>query len=402
VNEQQKWMFGLVQPFIKNGGAATTGVAPVPLVSFPMGFHYPFQQSRWASNLSNLTIDAATEKVAQCGRVYMLDRASGAKTLSAAGGGSISFRLSTTTFADGATTVEIGLQDLGTATGNPGRPDGTFDVSRVLTGGGGGLTTAAWNTVSMTGGSGTKTLSHGDPICVVFDMTARGGADSILVTVGLSNDDNTNAPSLFPFVSQFVSSAWAAVNTRRPNIVLTFDDGTLAIIDDSPAFSSIAVTGGFSDTNNPDERGIIFQVPFDCKVDALWTHLQTVNATTSDFNLVLYSDPTGTPTPLATVTVLAETLGGLGDRLIGTWLLPSEIALTRNTNYCLATRASGTGTIFTTDLTLGDAAHRGFLLGGTSLLGGTRQNDTGAFATSTTVLRPMGVRISQVPEYVSP
>ena len=340
------------------------------------------------------TLDAATEKLALCGMLYINGRPASTKTLSAAGGGSISFRLGTTTWLSaGLSSLDVGLQDLDVTTGSI-RPDGTFDVKNTLTAPT-GLTSAAWNTVSMTGGSGSKTLSHGDFVAVVFDMVTRGGADSVIIT-GVS-PTLTTTPQI-PACSAFDGAAWAVTQSRLPNVVITFDDGTLATIDGGfPLFTGDTATDQYDDATNPDERGQLFQVPFDCSVDALWGILRGDSATTADYLFTLYSDPLGTPASAFQHTGLAERLGGANTAGLVLITMATPVNLSKNTNYAVAFKSTSTGDLRLERKTLADEAHRAFLLGGTTCAKVTRNNASGAFSAESPAINHymMGVRISR-------
>jgi hypothetical protein len=340
-----------------------------------------------SSNSSAL--DATAEKLAMIGRVYIDGRPGSAKTISAAGGGSISFRAGTVTFANGGTTVDLGIQDVDAASGVIARPDGAFDVSRTLTGGTDTITSNTWTTFAMTGGTGTKSITHGDIVAIVFDMTARAGADSIILTLGSGSAN-------MPVTNEFASAAWRTSSAGVPNVVIAFDDGTLAIFDTAIPFLTGQNVETYDDSTNPDERGIIFQVPWDCKIDALWADVGIASAT-SDFTVTLYSTPLGTPAAVsgASFTVLAEQHGVGSNQAYAAFLLPAEVTLTRNTDYVLAIKATGAGQVRHQSYVLGNTAHRAFLPYA-SIAKVTRNNGSGAFSAESPAITmyQMGVRIS--------
>jgi hypothetical protein len=364
------------------------------LVSIPSGLLYPMASDSTAlgakSSSSSTTLDAATEKVAMIGRVYINGRPGSAKTISAAGGGSISFRTAAVTFANAGTTIDLGIQDVDAVNGVIARPDGSFDVSRTLTGGTDTINANAWNTFAMTGGTGSKSITHGDLIAVVFDMTARGGADSAIVTLGGS------ASGSMPVTNQFVAAAWATSSAGNPNVLITFDDGTLGIIDNAIPFTSALSVETFADGTNPDERGIIFQVPWDCKIDAIWANVG-ISGATSDYTITLYSTPTGTPAAVsgASFTVLAEQNVNVTAQGFNSFTLPAEVTLTRNTDYAIAIKADGAGNVRLNSYVLADTSHRAFLPY-TSIAKATRNNGSGAFTAESPAITiyQMCVRIS--------
>jgi hypothetical protein len=367
------------------------------LVSFPMGLYYtlgaqwPSVNGTTASGLGPL--NGANDRAAYIGRAYIDGRPGSAKTISAAGGGSISFFTGTLTFANGTTSVTVGIQDVDATTGPVARPDGSFDVaSAALVGGGGGITGSAWNTITMTGGTGSKSITHGDLIAVVIDMTARGGADTINISGGLNpGTGNLFQLQLMPFAN---AGTWA-VGTTVPNCVITFDDGTLGIIDTAWPYATVGTTEAFADGTNPDERGMLFQLPWDCKIDGLFTRFLTAG-TDAGFDLNLYGTPTGTPSVLATKSVDSNQHAATGATAYYTALLASELALSKGTDYCLAVRATGANNVTLTSATLVDTAYRTFLPGSTSLAKATRDGGSGAFTAESPAITliQLGVRIS--------
>ncbi len=348
-----------------------------------------FPQANFLLSTSNAaTMDAATEKVAWIGRLYIDGRAA-SKTLST---GNIQFRTGTCTWANGSTTMDVGIQDVTAGAGPFAQPDGTFDVKTTLTGGS-GLTSAAWNTITMT--TGTKTISHGALIAIVFDMTARAGADSVVIAE--HSTPFLSSGSGFPTTNIFVSSAWQTTfvlgAARLPNAIISFDDGTLGWLDFTTPASLANSADAYQDSTNPDERGMLFQVPFDCKVDAFWCWLSYASAA-ADFSIKLYSDPTGTPAALSTNAILIEQLGGpSGTNILTIFNIATPISLSRNTNYAVTLLATGTANVGPVSITLGNTAHRAAIPGGTTLAKVTRNNSTGAFTAESPAITMYGIGV---------
>ena len=351
--------------------------------------YFPYFQPANFSVGTSVALNAAGEKVAMIGRLYIEGRAA-SKTIDTTGSSAIQFRTAGVTFSNAGSTLDIGIQDVVVGTGPLGRPDGTFDVLTTLTGGGGSPTANAWQTIAMT--SGTKTMAHGDLIAVVWDMTARGGADAVNITPGSAS------PLMgFPFFTTNIDGAgWLTSNNPAlPNCVITFSDGTLGYLDFAMPISVQAVET-FRDADNPDERGLAFQVPWSCKIDALWATVGGTNVS-SACNLTLYSDPFGTPTYVVSTAILIEQLGvAAASQRPAVFNISTEQTLLRNTDYAIAIRATGTTSTRILSATLGAAAHRTFFPGGTTLVKYTRDGGSGAFGTAvSTTIYQMGVRISQ-------
>lgn len=369
------------------------------LVAVQPGWFWPDIGFSRELQVSGAVMDATGEKHAQIGRLYIDGKPSGAKTLST---GSIQFRTGTCTFANGSTALDIGIQDVATGAGPIAQPDGTFDVKTTLTGGA-GITTTAWNTATMN--SGTKSMTHGDLIAVVWDMTARAGADSVTIgyTFTTPYNDNNNG---FPVTNSYLSGAWQTSPGSgagySPNVMIVFDDGTLGWIDCTFPVTSLDNGENFGNGSNPDERGMIFQVPFDCTIDAFYARMGMAGAT-SDFSMKLYSDPTGTPTLLASCDILAETTQatfGISHMSFPTYVsgVVADVSLSKNTDYCVTLRPTGAGSNYLYTNVVNTTGFRATINNGLTLKKATRDNDTGAFtAESPAVTRYiMGVRICKL------
>jgi hypothetical protein len=361
------------------------------LVSIDRGLFYPPFEHPLGGSVG--VVDLAGEKYAMIGHLYFAGRAAGAKTLST---GAIRWRTATCVWAAaaGATTMDVGIQGVA-ATGPIARPDGVYQVKRTLASPS-GVTTGAWNSTVMN--TGSMSLTHGDLIAVVWDMLTRSGSDSVQIT-GQLPPYVSNLQSQFPTTNVFLAGAWATTGTtgnpqRWPNVVLAMDDGTLGTIAPTCPFSAVSVEV-YSSGTNPDERGLIFQVPFNCTIDGLWSFIGTTDAN-ADFNLKLYSSPlSATPTPLATVSQTAEQMSAFSaTSIVHKPIAP--VSLTKDTDYIVTVEATGIGTVRQEIITLGDPLHKAFYPGGMNMRKGTRQNATGAFAQETITLLRMGVMISHI------
>ena len=126
------------------------------------------------------TINGVGESYGVIGRVRIPGNATG-KVISAAGNGQILWMTGAVTWATAGSKIRVGIQDVDTSTG---LEDGTFDVYRELTQGADAISASVYRADTMN--NGTKTLSDGDLIAIVVEMTVRNGADSIQVqgTVG--------------------------------------------------------------------------------------------------------------------------------------------------------------------------------------------------------------------------
>jgi hypothetical protein len=157
----------------------------------------------------------------------------------------------------------------------------------------------------------------------------------------------------------------------------------------------------FDSADNPDERGLIVNFPFACKVDALKT-ITSTNDRAVSFNITAYSDPTGTPTALSGFPVAGapESLSVDANATGRCWALPfaTPLELRANTDYFFGFQAThATAVIRENDNLFRDGADRALMPGlGTNMRGGTRQNGSGAFTESTTTIPYFALRITHI------
>ena len=330
----------------------------------------------WITNIGNQdggVMDATGERVHCVGRLFLPGR-TGSKTISAAGGGAIWWTSGAVTNSNAGTVFRVGIQDADTANGPPARGDAGWDVYGESTGSGIVAATAR-NTWSMT--SGTKTISHGDLIAVVFQMTTRGGADSII-----SRHAASGVSMASPSVSLETSGPTFTALISIPNLVIVFDDGTFGWFAGTspigPAMSTASTS--FNSGSAPDEYALIFRVPFACKVDQL--HAMVATATNgADFELILYSDPLGTPAVIEAVSIDANALSTATVRGVVAQLTTPR-TLTINTDYAIAVRPTTTNNVTLREFGSISSSNAGlqFLPLGTGCYKATRTNQTGAFS----------------------
>jgi hypothetical protein len=334
-------------------------------------------------------MDAAAEKACMIGRCFIADRPTSAKTISSSGG-KIHFRTGAVTWGTSGTTVRVGIQDVSPSAGPTGEPDGTFDVHGDLVQGTDSLSANTWTTVSMS--SGTKDITHGQLIAVVLDMTTRNGSDSVVLT-GRALQVTENPP----FCRAFTTS-WQAASANNPNVVIEFDDGTFASFFGAEGGFASSTTENFGDATNPDERGMMFRVPFPCIAEGAMYFFNTGGAA-GDYTFKLYSDPTGSPVEMYSEAILAEQNIASAGRYHLIFATPQY--LKPNVDYGMTLRITGSGIILPV-LTFGAAAYRALQSGGTTTAKITRNNDSGAFSTTTTAMYVMTLLISAVDVGPSP
>ena len=330
------------------------------------------------------TLNAVGESHAIIGHVHI--EGGGSKTLSAAGSGRILWRTATLTWASGSTNLRVGTQGVDLATGFH---DGVWDVYADLVPG--VDTVAANSAISTTMDTGTQTMANGDLIAIVIEMTARGGADSVLVGAQNYNTNNWGTEGLPYGISD------TGTPTKSSTALLAFivfDDGTVGWIVGSH-FTARGQDGtiAFNSGSSPDEYCATFTPPIGIRIDAIGLITGLV-ASGDTFELILYQDPLGTPSVLATLTPDPDVLSSavLGTISVVATLV-SAVDLLAGVTYGIALRPTTANDINITYMTLNDSAcaivkKQAPLFGDSIKLAG-RTDQTGAFVETQTYHYPL-------------
>lgn len=365
------------------------------MVRFQNGL--PLNLTPWVGNNDTTAIgtaistalDTASEQCYMIGHIY-IDGGTGSKTLSAAGGGKISFLTGGVTWATAGSTLKVGINGVSTSAGPGAQANGTYSVFKTLVQGTDTITANTWKDAIMS--SGTVTLTHGDLIAIVFEMTVRNGADAVVISCGPTSNNPT-----FPAVYNFVSPSTRNNQSAKPNAVITFDDGTLGWLSDSLIFSAQSSSTFNSDTAGADEFGNVFRLPYACKVDALWFKGWNASTTGGD-KIILYSDPFGSPSVLASATIDYHQQGTNAARAtLHQCLLTSEVSLSANTDYAVTVQPQTTSNTTLYNVSVSTAAHFNAWPCGQNAYAVKRLDNTGALAVDSTTKRwTCGVRISSL------
>ena len=304
----------------------------------------------WQSNTptaTSTTLDAANEAIIMIGRVETSD--GGSHTIDTSGSSSIAWRTGTTTFANGSTIVKVGIAPALTTAGPPARASNasdviSYDVNASFTGGGGGITTGAWQTSVPT--AGTKTIAYGDLVAICIQMTARGGADSVTAVT------HTGSHTMHrPTVTSFTGGSYAAVGGVLPNAFITFADGATGWLVGGNIASTVN-TRTFNSGDATKEYGQLYQLPFPMKIYGLYGWVDP----DADTDAVLYSDPLGTPVSEKTVSIDASVTASASGRYFEEWFT-SPYTTTASQVIAAAYKPGGSN-ISTYYKTLGNAGHR--------------------------------------------
>jgi hypothetical protein len=318
------------------------------LVALNGGFFVPigagFNTSLSAPSITPTTIDAANEAAIWIGNICTSDGAS--HTVDTTGASSFGWRCGTATFVNAGTTVKVGLADVLTTVGPPGRAANvadviTFNVSKSLTGS--GITADAWQT--HVPDAGTQTVANGDLVAFCIQMTARGGVDVINpATMSVS------VAGQRPIATRFVTAAYSLSNSA-PNMILTFSDGALGFFYGCDVFTTVGVRT-WNSASATKEYGQLFTLPFPTQVYGAYGWVDA----DADFDLILYSNPLGMPVAEKIVSVDANTVGGTtGARFSVSFAAP--YATTTNQNIGIVFKP-GAANISTYYRTLASATHR--------------------------------------------
>lgn len=352
------------------------------------GFYYPNIPGNLYGLLTASAVATATKR-AVIGKI-LIDGYATNKTISSAGGKISLLFGGTPTLANAGSTLIVGLQDVDSAAGPSGRPDGTFDVSRSITTTTGAFTFGAgWNEIPML--SGTKTLNHGDLVSLVVDAT-WGGADAATLMT-FQNQDNY----YWPQANTYATGAWGTTSGTPFVCAITFDDGTKGVFQGVSPVSSMTYVG-FSSSTNPKENGSVLRVPFGCKASGYKLNGMYLTDANTDFTVSLYSDPFGTPALVSgsQVTILAETAGRTGQ--YGNYIIPlaAELTLSANTDYAIVVGATGTGTIRWLPASFADANWKRLSVAGGDNFKKVYRNGTGVFTVDATSFMQAMLEISQI------
>lgn len=281
-------------------------------------------------------MNAAGESSGAVGLLHLPDHGDGGtRTISAVGGGGIYINTASgNVFADGTSNLRLGLQDV---TGTTGLEDGTFDVHADLVGGVHTLPTNVLQFIPMT--SGSKTLAHNQKFAIVAELTARGGADVVQL------DRVTGAAPLsfgYPYGTADVGTLQKA--NEMLCALIKFDDDTFGWISRCPLLVNYAAGRSVAAINTgttPDEYVAAFQLGVPLLLTGMGLKPEAIG-TSDTFEMILYSDPFGSPVAERTWTPDPDEL------ITGEWLTPSfdvPFEAAADTDYAIGLRPTSANSI---------------------------------------------------------
>jgi hypothetical protein len=311
------------------------------------------------------TIDANTEKhafVFQVPKTGTLDKAE--------------FRLGAVTFG-GSSALRVSFQDVSATDGNP---DGTQDQYRDMT----SLSANAWNapglmTADGTDGGAKRSVTKGDILSLVMEYQTFTAADSIIFS-GISTGSVIESPLNFPYCDLFTAS-WAKTH-MLPTFALKYDDGAYHAPPCCMPISALNSTA-FASNSTPDERGLLFQLPFPASLEGIYFRSDLDN----DGELVIYNSAHSAQRTVSLDKDIRSSAGGQWF----TRIFSSPLDLSANTDYRAVIKPTTTSNLSTYDWD--SAVSLANYIGG-STWQYTERTDAGAW-TDTATKRPwMGLILS--------
>lgn len=332
------------------------------------------------STSSSGTVNAAGESVSVIFKIH-IDGLATNKVLSAAGGGKIHWIPGSNTFADAGTNLRIGLQDVGAT----GLEDGTFDVYADLVGGTDTLTNGTPKTTVME--TGTKTVNHDDLLALSFEFTTRAGSDTLSFVV-------SNSTHNFPYRTEDTGAGPTKPDAACPLFTIEFDDGTLGWAFPLYLYTTAGVT--YASNSTPDEYALVFKMPVSCTMSRVQVAVGNIGSVDA-FEVVIYSDPLGTPSADQTVTIDPNMVGSpFSTSMYSVNITP--YSLIKDTYYAIAVRPTTTNSIILARLNFGSGNSnlRGVTMLGTNWSSGSRTNQSGAFTEDTEKIPQINFYISEL------
>lgn len=306
----------------------------------PIELPYVTRHATAPAIATTLLLDAAGEEAHFTGYVMFEDPTAAPKVISAAGGGKIHWRAgSPITFATAGSQLNIGIQDTSTVT-SPAQGDGTFDVSAALIAATDTITADTYYATPME--SGTKTLSHGQLVSIGFQLSVRNGADSLIIS-SITSDNAVGGRCNMPATTLKTGGTFAVVLAVVPNVGIEFDDGTVAWLMGAENLDDVSTVAANVDSATADEYGNFIQLPAPMTIHGISAVL-SIAADTADFEALVYSDPLGTPTLVASRTIDATQLASTGAGA-HQFLFSTPVLLQKDTPYAFTLRPITTGNI---------------------------------------------------------
>lgn len=285
-----------------------------------------------ATTTDNMLLDADEEEAQYIGRIHIHGGGTG-KTFGTSGskigwlsGASITFQSSAT--------LRVGVKkasSIDTANGPAARATigaAAFDVYDDQIGGTDTISSTTWRTETMSAGT-PFTVNDGDLLAVCFHLDIVSAAQSIKI-----RSQVTGSVPVFPTCTLVTSGPTYTTQTAYPNLIITFDDGTLGWFT-GPVLTNVETAA--TTIGNTNIGGNIFQFPFDCKIDAIAAQI-LLNTNTANFAFDIYTTPLGTPSQAYTGAEDANIVGTVTGNRMYFHHMSSRYTMLANTAYAVGVR----------------------------------------------------------------
>ncbi len=282
----------------------------------------------WPNDSTNIILNAAGQTIYAVGNLYFPAQ-TGSKTISSAGGRIFWNTSASVVFADAGSTLSVGIQDVNAS----GINDGSFDVQGDLVGGTDTIGSTLCIDTAME--SGTKTIGFLDLVAIGMTLVSRGGADSVPV--------NRAAGSTQPFGRTYgITNGVRSANV--PQFLIKFDDGTYGWLLNAQLMYNVALGESlisFGSGATPDEYCAVIELATPMQICAFGFPLDSI-ATGDTFEMLVYSDPLGSPSVVSTFTPDPDQMLTAGIIFAP---LTTPLDLDANTPYGFAVRPTTAGAL---------------------------------------------------------
>lgn len=281
--------------------------------------------------------------------------------------------------------IRFSFQDV-TATGDPDNTDDQF--RDVLAGFGSGVWLAPPGPITSDGtDTGVKRIvTRGEYLaCVIKLPSFVAGNVAFSVVNVASSTENVQNTRLNNYWATTANSGgtWTKVTATGINIALKYDDGSYATFP-APIFGFLlGVVNTYNTGSTPDERGLLFQVPFPCRLSGIWVKVDADNP----FDIVIYDAASSVVTSFSGNAGIRATTGARN----AYYLLPTPLTLTPNVNYRVTLLPSTGSSISTYDWTFSTSAIRAAQDGMSSTWMLTTRTDAGGWTDTDTARPVMGL-----------
>jgi hypothetical protein len=332
---------------------------------------------------------------AAIGHIYTEDGAP--HTIDTSGSSSLGWLSATSVFTNPGTIFRVGLASgVDTTAGPPARPATsgglvTYDVYRQMVGGSGDIVSNAWNENVPT--SGSKTIANGDLVAFVLQLIAKAGGGDTTQFSGMGPVGNTGTIPSRPSVGSVAASA--VLNQFYPNCAITFADGAKGYFVGGFVYSLPRTILTWNNTSTPKEYGNYMQIPFACSIHGIAVGMGIAG----DVDLVLYSDPLGTPVAQRTISVDANVVSSASP-VDGYYLFSQPFLANANQPLAVAMKPGGTS-VTAHYLTVPVGHQKAHSLGAAAF---AINRDTGSFAAQNSSRDRFGIGaiIAAVPHHARP